>query len=227
MRESVGQGHINADYSESVVMRTTAMDWQESPSPKVWRKRLDLSGPREQGRVTSIVRYDRSSKFPPHPHPDGEEILVLDGVFSDQSGDYSAGTFLLNPEGFEHAPFSKEGCILFVKLRQYPGGNRTQVNINLLDAPWQDNGKGQSSLVLYNEQNHPERIEMMRLEPGSALTIQSGAGGAELFLLSGSLENSGERFATGDWLRWPTQEDRVFTAIDTVTVYVKTGHLPV
>ncbi len=227
MRASVSQGHINADYLESVVMRTTAMDWQESPSPKVSRKRLDLSGPREHGRVTSIVRYDRSSKFPPHPHPDGEEILVLDGVFSDQNGDFSAGTFLLNPEGFEHAPFSNEGCMLFVKLRQYPGGNRKQVNINMLDATWQDIGNGHSSLMLYEESDHPERIEMMRLELDSELKIQSGAGGAELFLLSGALENSGECFSTGDWLRWPTQEDRVFTAIDTVTVYVKTGHLPV
>ncbi len=220
------QGHINADYSKSVVMRTTAMDWQQSPSPNVWRKRLDLTGPLEQGRVTSVVRYDPDSKFPPHPHPDGEEILVLDGVFSDQSGDYPAGSFLLNPEGFEHAPFSDGGCILFVKLRQYPGKNRKHITINMLEADWQTSSNGHSVLELYDDPNHPERILMMRLEPNAKLAIPGGSGGAELFLLSGALEDEAGRYSTGDWLRWPTHQDRDLTANETVTVYVKTGHLP-
>ena len=80
--------HLNADFTQSVVVHTTALEWQPSPSPRVWRKRLDLSGPAERGRVTSIVRYDANSKFHPHLHPDGEEILVLDGIFSDGQGDF-------------------------------------------------------------------------------------------------------------------------------------------
>jgi len=40
-----------------------------------------------------------------------------------------AGSYLLNPEGFEHAPFSKPGCLLFVKLRQDPGLDRRPVAI--------------------------------------------------------------------------------------------------
>ena len=46
---------------------------------------------------------------------------MLDGVFSDQHGDFPAGSFLLNPDGIRHAPGSVAGCVLFVKLRQYPG----------------------------------------------------------------------------------------------------------
>src|SRR3546814_2720003 len=88
-------------------MDTAAMDWQASPSPTVWRKRLDLVDG-EFSRVTSIVRYDPSSSFRAHGHPQGEEILVLDGVFSDEHGDYPAGTFLLNPAGVRHAPSSEE-----------------------------------------------------------------------------------------------------------------------
>ena len=109
---------INADFSKRVVVHTAGVDWQASPSPSVWRKRLDLAGAAEASRVTSVVRYDPDSAFPEHPHPDGEEILVLDGVFSDGHGDYPAGSYLLNPEGFSHAPFSQNGCTLFVKLRQ-------------------------------------------------------------------------------------------------------------
>lgn len=217
---------INADFSQSVVMRTSAMEWQASPSPNVWRKRLDLSGPAEHGRVTSVVRYDSDSAFHSHPHPDGEEILVLDGVFSDESGDYPAGTFLLNPEGFEHAPFSKDGCILFVKLRQYPGTAREQVTVNMLKETWHRGADGTSRLPLYSDGDFPEHIAMVRVDQSATLKVQAGAGGAELFLLGGSLEEGGDVFATGDWVRWPTEADRVFTAASPVTAYLKTGHLP-
>ena len=44
--------------------------------------------------------------------------------FSDESGDWGADTCLLNPEGFRHAPFSREGCLIFVKLRQAAGARQ-------------------------------------------------------------------------------------------------------
>ena len=109
---------LNTDFAERAVMRTQDMDWQASPSATVWRKRLDLLDG-EYSRVTSVVRYDPESSFHAHGHPQGEEILVLEGVFSDEHGDYSAGSYLLNPKGFRHAPFSKAGCVLFVKLDQF------------------------------------------------------------------------------------------------------------
>jgi anti-sigma factor ChrR (cupin superfamily) len=108
---------LNTDFAQRVVIRTAEMDWQASPSPTVWRKRLDLVDG-EFSRVTSVVRYAAESSFHTHGHPAGEEILVLDGVFSDEHGDYPAGSYLLNPKGFRHTPFSREGCVLFVKLFQ-------------------------------------------------------------------------------------------------------------
>ena len=82
---------LNTDFAERAVMRTQDMDWQASPSATVWRKRLDLLDG-EYSRVTSVVRYDPQSSFHAHGHPQGEEILVLGGVFSDEHGDYSAGS---------------------------------------------------------------------------------------------------------------------------------------
>jgi anti-sigma factor ChrR (cupin superfamily) len=97
------------------------LEWSPSPSGTVWRKRIHRVGPAEAGQVTPVVRYQSNSEFPSHDHREGEEILVLEAVFSDEHGDWLAGTYLLNPEGFHHRPFSREGCTLFVKLRQYPG----------------------------------------------------------------------------------------------------------
>ena len=123
--------NLNADMGLRAHADSATMEWQASPSGSVWRKRLHLVGGAETGQVTSIVRYDPNSSFPAHDHPSGEEILVLEGVFSDEHGDWPAGSYLLNPEGFHHAPFSKEGCIIFVKLRQYPGSDRKHVALRV------------------------------------------------------------------------------------------------
>ena len=106
---------INADFSTFAVMHTADMDWQASPSPTVWRKRLDLVGPLEASRVTSVVRYDADSKFPEHPHPDGEEIFVLEGGFRDEHGSYRQGSWVRYPPGSGHAPCIEQGCLLYVK----------------------------------------------------------------------------------------------------------------
>ncbi len=214
---------LNPDFSQRVVMRTAQMEWQASPSPSVWRKRLDLVGPAETGRVTSIVRYDANSAFPPHDHPDGEEIFVLDGVFSDEHGDFPAGTFLLNPEGFRHAPFSKNGCIIFVKLRQYLGQDRSHVVIDTKNTAWADDGDGLRTMPLYRAADHPENISLWRLTGGASKTLPTN-GGAEIFLISGELRDSQDRYTAGDWVRYPSGTDiRLRTAGDSV-LYVKTAH---
>ena len=79
---------LNADFGSVALEHASTMKWAPSPSPSVFRKRLELSGPKECGRVTSVVRYEPKSNFHKHGHPDGEEIFVLSGVFSDDSGDY-------------------------------------------------------------------------------------------------------------------------------------------
>ena len=52
-----------------------------------------------------------------HMHPGGEEILVLEGLFQDEGGDYPAGTWLRNPRWSRHTPHSgPEGALIYVKV---------------------------------------------------------------------------------------------------------------
>ena len=82
---AVSSEALNGDLSLRALMRAGDMVWQKSPGGSVWRKRFHLVGGAESGQVTSIVRYEKDSSFPAHDHPDGEEILVLEGTFlSDQ-----------------------------------------------------------------------------------------------------------------------------------------------
>ena len=217
---------LNAEFDRTVVMRTAEMDWQASPSPSVWRKRLDLIGPKEAGRVTSVVRYDADSAFPSHPHPDGEEIFVLDGVFSDEHGDYPAGTYLLNPEGFSHAPFSRQGCVLFVKLRQYPGLNRRQVTVDTRGADWRRGpAGGVDEYPLYAEAGYPETVRLWRFAPGASVPADEYAGGLELFVPDGALEDGEAAYPAGTWARFPAGGRIALRSTEGATAYVKIGHL--
>jgi anti-sigma factor ChrR (cupin superfamily) len=75
----------------------------------------------ESGHATSVVRYAPDTQFTRHYHIGGEEIFVLDGVFEDEAGQYPAGTWLRNPAGSVHTPFSTAGCTIYVKTGHLGG----------------------------------------------------------------------------------------------------------
>jgi anti-sigma factor ChrR (cupin superfamily) len=216
---------IHGDISVRVVVHTKSMPWSKSPSSTVWRKRLHLVGPTESGQVTSVVRYQEHSQFPPHDHPDGEEILVLSGVFSDEHGDWPAGSYLLNPEGFRHAPYSHNGCLLFVKLRQYPGKERSHVAVNALTMSWEPVGVGRERKALYAQSGYQDTTRLERWSADSALGELAYPSGAELFVLDGSFEDEHGRYEALTWMRLPTHFTHRPATQKRCELYVKEGGL--
>lgn len=84
---------------------------------------------------------------------------MLQGVFSDESGDYPAGTYFRNPEGFSHAPFSQDGCVILVKLHQFQAQDRAHVCIDTRSALGAQPGVCKQLLL---HQFGAEKIEMFR-----------------------------------------------------------------
>lgn len=185
----------------ATIVRADDLSWQPSPSPSVWRKRLFHRGPPEAGTVNSIVRFDPGSQFPSHGHPDGEEVLVLQGVYSDERGSFPAGTFLLSPEGFEHAPFSVEGCLLLVRLRQYAGDDREQVVLDTTAGNWLELAPGVRRQRLYESARYGDSKWLIEIAPGTALPASELSEGAEVFVVRGGLEEERGRYARHTWLR--------------------------
>ena len=68
----------------------------------------------------ALVKWEPGTVFNPHRHWGGEEILVLDGVFQDDMGDYPKGTWLRSPHLSQHSPYSKVGCLIYVKTGHLP-----------------------------------------------------------------------------------------------------------
>jgi anti-sigma factor ChrR (cupin superfamily) len=218
---------LNGDLSVRVSVDTQDMDWQPSPSGTVWRKRLHRVGPAESGQVTSVVRYEAGAKFPAHNHPQGEEILVLEGIFSDEHGDWPAGTYLLNPEGFSHAPFSENGCTLFVKLRQYPGQDRNHIALQTAQAPWIPSVRKISSWKkLYAQEPYSDFMRLEAWDTPAELGQINFPQGAELFVLKGSFSEESASYSTHSWLRIPPGGSITPSSDAYCEVYIKEGGFP-
>jgi anti-sigma factor ChrR (cupin superfamily) len=217
---------LNGDLGVRAFADTSRMEWAASPSGSVWRKRVHLVGAPESGQVTSVVRYEPRSTFHAHDHPEGEEILVLEGVFSDEHGDWPAGTYLLNPEGFRHAPFSREGCTLLVKLRQFPGRERRHVVVDTNALPWQPAGTpGTWRKLLYRQEGFSDETSLERFDAGAAASVVVHPQGAELFVLDGVLEDDEGSYPAGCWLRLPAGASHRPRSPTGCTVYVKRAGL--
>jgi len=217
---------INGDLTRYVSVDTNELTWTPSPSGTVFRKRVHLVGPTESGQVTSVVRYEPDSSFPSHEHPAGEEILVLDGVFSDEHGDWPKGAFLANPEGFCHAPFSRAGCVLWVKLRQFPGEDRIHVAVDTQLRPWESTAHAGIAIKrLYEQSGFRDRIRLERWDAGISPGTVHYPEGAEVFVIKGAFTDEHGLHGPGTWCRLPvgsTHDPRTDKGCE---LYVKEGGL--
>lgn len=215
---------LNGDYSVRVTVDTQSMPWSPSPSGTVWRKRVHLVGSAESGQVTSVVRYEPGASFPSHGHPGGEEILVLEGIFSDEHGDWPAGSYLLNPEGFHHSPFSRDGCIIFVKLRQYPGENREHVAVQSNNLEWTSSVRKIASWKkLYAQEPFTDFMRLEAWDSPAELGQINFPQGAELFVCKGQLADEFGVYPTHSWLRIPAGGAITPSSNEYCELYIKEG----
>ena len=194
---------VNPDLEQAARVATAAASWQGSPSGTVWRKPLFRKGG-EFGPVTSLVRYDAGGNFPPHSHPQGEEIFVLSGVFADEQGTYPPGTFLFNPDSSKHAPRSALGCDLLVRLRQAPGVGRRRrvVDTNAL-VERQGVCVGSQVREVWSEAGYPQSVWLVRLPPGFTASAPVDADDLEVLVLRGRFYDEAGGYDCGTWIRWP------------------------
>jgi anti-sigma factor ChrR (cupin superfamily) len=207
-----------------LAIETQSEPWQASPSSTVWRKPLEREA-KESGHTTSVVKYEAGASFKQHSHPLGEEIFVLEGVFSDEHGDYPAGTYIRNPPDSKHSPFSKEGCVILVKLNQFDKRDLEEVRVNTNTTPWLQ-GQGGLQVMPLHQFEH-ESVALVKWPANEVFKPHRHFGGEEIFVLSGTFKDEHGSYPQGTWLRSPhMSQHHPFVEEETV-ILVKTGHLPV
>ncbi|WP_404364931.1 cupin domain-containing protein [Marinobacter sp.] len=213
---------INADFTRPAMVGPDEYEWVASPQAGVERVMLHRVG-EEKARATSIVRYAPNSFFPRHQHPEGEEIFVMSGTFSDEEGDYPAGWYVRNPPGSSHKPSSQDGATIFVKLRQMTAEESHPVRIDTRDpSSWQF-VDGQEVCPLYSSDK--EQVCLQRVAPGASLAGDLAAG-AELLVIDGTVVAYGQSYSRGGWIRLPPGTyPGIVAGAEGATFYLKTGHL--
>jgi hypothetical protein len=209
---------INADFLRHAVVTPDQYEWIPSPQGGVERIMLDRIGG-EKARATSIVRYAPSSYFPEHRHPGGEEIFVLSGTFSASDEHFPEGWYLRNPPGSSHTPFSENGAVIFVKLRQMSADDDQPVRIDTHDFAYWRRNRGGEVCGLFS--SPVEEVALVRLQQGSSAFARH-EGGTEILIIDGELSAKGKCYPKGSWIRLAAGEywDLISTASVT-TIYLK------
>ncbi len=204
---------VNADFTKRVAVHFDQNEWVASPAAGVERKMLDRIG-EEVARATTIVRFAPGSAFAAHTHDGGEEYLVLDGVFQDETGDFPVGSYVRNPPTSSHTPSAKDGATILVKLHQFDPADRTEVRRSI---------EGAEKLQLFKDDL--EDVRVLSLSPNEALDLNAEKG-LELFVIEGTVRESDEVFSDWDWFRLPPGTHSVATAGEAgARVWIKSGHL--
>ena len=98
---------------DSYALRGDSLDWRQGMVPGLKVTSLHQGSTKH----TALVRWAPETRFNPHTHVGGEEILVLEGVFRDEYGSYPAGTWIRSPHMSNHRPFTgPEGATILVKV---------------------------------------------------------------------------------------------------------------
>ncbi|MEO3678208.1 cupin domain-containing protein [Rheinheimera sp. FR7-31] len=215
---------VNSDFSRRVVVLPGEYKFVDSPLAGVSRMMLDRSGD-EVARATSIVRYAPGSGYSSHTHDGGEEILVLEGVFSDEHGDYPAGSYLRNPPGTSHKPFSKNGCTLLVKLWQFAADDSKQLVIDTRNQSWRQGLVPGLSVMPLHEHNGVSTA-LVRWAANTQFNRHIHVGGEEILVLEGLFRDEHGEYPAGSWLRNPRYSEHTpFTGPEGALIYVKVGHM--
>ena len=220
-RKDIG---FNSDLQSRVVLIESEEEWRSSPSDGVERLYLDRADFSENTSATSIVKFDKQSLFSGHAHQNGEEFLVLEGVFSDEHGDYPKGTYVRNPHGSCHSPFSKEGCKIFVKLRQFKRDDNARIVKSMLE-PWHAHNEKVNFLKLHEFKN--EITYLAKFKPDSEVNLPFRKnGGEEILILSGEIRDNINNFSAITWIRDPKScFIQAYAGANGACVFVKSGHL--
>lgn len=218
---------VNADRTRPALEHGRRLPWLPSPEQGIERRLLERVGG-EVALATSIVRYQADSRFPEHVHELGEEFFVLSGTFCDEHGSYPTGTYVRNPPGSRHAPFSDSGCVIFVKLRQMHPDDGQFVRRSFQGLDWVAQGNaGHHRATLFA--GNRVTVSLERLNPGATRPATTIRGGEEIFVIEG-------RFAPVEaapelvldewsWFRRPGTRGTALTSLEGALVWCKRGHL--
>ena len=135
------------------------------------------------------------------------------------------GSYVRNPPESRHTPGSVPGCVIFVKLWQFDLTDRIQIRtvMDKLGSVTDQARDGVKVSTLFADTRETVRVEQW--EAGAEVSVQTN-GGAELLVLEGQFEESGDDLRQYSWLRVPNGYNlKANVGSAGAKVWIKFGHL--
>ena len=196
---------INADLTKHVVVHARDLEWRETEHAGIATKCFELITDPAKARETCLLKFDAGAAMPEAELDERTEMMVLEGTLSDGHGNYGAGEYVKNPPGGGVRFSSEGGCVVFMKRRASagPGAGRVVRDTNDDDA-WEIWGeRGAHKVTLYGPGEIQEGSWIGRMLPDVRIPEHDHAGGEEIFILHGSIEDETSKAEPCTWVRFP------------------------
>jgi len=216
---------IASDIQKRVIINTETLDWDPTIAQNITQKTLETNNNDGYEQITSLVRYSAGAIYLPHCHPNGEEIFVLEGTLYDERGDFPSGSYIRNPPGSYHQPYSKHGCLIFIKVEQMTLNETKHLHVKTYSEDWKTDILSNTDLInLYT--NHDEKVDLVRYLPSESPNKISSQDDVcvELFVLYGVLNHQDEFYPKNTWIKKNGDSFQGLFSRSGCTIYRKTGH---
>lgn len=186
--------------------------------------RILEGGGEAAARTTAIIELAPGTKLVSCTLDLGEEIVVLDGVLTDEFGSYGKGSYVKNPPGSSHAHESVAGCLLFVKRDHLEPDDGNRIVVDSATMPWYQ-GLVDGLSVMPLSEFGAQHTALVRWAPNTRFNPHRHYGGEEIYVLDGVFEDEYGRYPAGSWIRSPHMSAHCPYSIEGCIIFVKTGHL--
>lgn len=204
---------INADYEKAIFVEESSLLWQKdenSISKKIFSKSED--------KETALIKFDKASNLKNSSQINSVEIFVLDGIYSNEFGDFEKGTYLKLPKEDESKVFSKEGCEIFRK-KNYPQIKDEKIIVDTSNSFWRP-GQGNLQVMPLSEQT-----ALVKWPKDEIFIPHTHWGGEEILVLKGEFKDEHGSFKIGTWIRSPHLSSHHPYVKEETIILVKTGHM--
>lgn len=195
----------NADLARHVICRSNDMAWEPTGTPGVLQKNFERVIHPASGRETGLLKLSPGASLGETVLEERTEMFVLEGEISDGHGTYAAGVYVRNPPGTRVTLSSGPGAVVLVKKRVGVGRNSPRiVRDSTKRENWQAWGeRGSEKVQLYEASEIKEGSWIGYMLPNLHIPEHDHAGGEEIFVLEGDIEDETCVAGPGTWIRFP------------------------
>ena len=205
---------INIDYETTIDIDENSISWQKSENCEIYKKIFSKDGDKE----TALIKMETNESFKNSEKTNSVEVFVLEGVYSNEFGDFEKGTYLKLPQEQENKIKTISACKIFKKTN-YEQINKEKVIVDTSKSFWRQ-GQGNLQVMPLSEQT-----ALVKWPQNERFVPHTHWGGEEILVLSGTFIDEHGKYKMGTWIRSP-HLSRHFPYVEEETIiFVKTGHM--